>query len=229
MDLRQLSPKDTSILQQIDGLTMTSVERVVALTSAVRHIVKRQIEGAMVECGVWRGGSMMAVALALQQELQGDRELYLYDTYEGMPPPSEADNDNNGRSAESILASADRLTSHCWAYSRIEEVQNNIHRTGYEPSRIHFVKGLVEETIPSVAPDKIALLRLDTDWYSSTKHELAHLYPRLSVGGVLIIDDYGHWTGAKKAVDEFFSTLTCPPLLMRIDYTGRIAVKDCPA
>ncbi len=77
----------------------------------------------------------------------------------------------------------------------------------------------------STRPPSLALLRLDTDWYESTRHELEHLYPRLAAGGVLIIDDYGHWDGARRAVDEYFERQAAPLLLNRIDYTGRIAVK----
>ena len=79
--------------------------------------------------------------------------------------------------------------------------------------------------MPGYLPSGIALLRLDTDWYESTKHELEHLYPLLVSGGVIIIDDYGHWKGAKKAVDEYIKDNNLPLLLNRIDYTGRIGIK----
>jgi hypothetical protein len=98
--------------------------------------------------------------------------------------------------------------------------------TGYPSDLINYVEGKVEETIPVNAPDQISLLRLDTDWYESTKHELIHLYPRLVEGGVLIIDDYGHWQGARRAVDEYIEENNLPLLLCRIDYTGRITVKQ---
>ena len=91
--------------------------------------------------------------------------------------------------------------------------------------KVFFVKGMVEQTIPAHAPDRIAMLRLDTDWYESTKHELEHLYPRLSGKGTLIIDDYGHFLGARKATDEYFARLKVRPLLSRVDYAGRIALK----
>jgi uncharacterized heparinase superfamily protein len=97
--------------------------------------------------------------------------------------------------------------------------------TGYPADRVRLVKGVVAQTIPTAAPASIALLRLDTDFYESTRHELEHLYPRLSSGGVLIIADYGHWQGARQSVDEYFGTLPDAPLLARIDYTGRIAIK----
>ena len=95
--------------------------------------------------------------------------------------------------------------------------------TGYPEQRLHFVPGLVEETIPAQVPEGISLLRLDTDYYASTKHELTHLYPRIAAGGVLLIDDYGHWAGCKKAVDEYLASRD-PVLLHRIDYTGRVTV-----
>ena len=101
-----------------------------------------------------------------------------------------------------------------------------LYETGYPEEKIHFVQGRVEETIPASAPDSISLLRLDTDWYESTKHELVHLFPRLSPSGVIIIDDYGHWKGCRKAVDEYFDTGDHPQLLLnRVDYSCRIAVK----
>jgi len=96
---------------------------------------------------------------------------------------------------------------------------------GYPEQQIHFVEGLVEETLPAEAPEEIALLRLDTDWYSSTKHELEQLYPRLAPGGVLILDDYGHWQGARRAVDEYFAENQITLLLNRVDSTARIGVK----
>ena len=104
-------------------------------------------------------------------------------------------------------------------------VRELLRSTGYPSERVHVVRGAVEETLPGHAPDRLALLRLDTDWYESTRHELQELYPRLATGGVLIVDDYGHWEGARRAVDEYFAGAGPAPLLQRIDYTGRMAVK----
>ena len=111
------------------------------------------------------------------------------------------------------------------AIAPFEEVSRNMFSTGYDRARINFVRGKVEDTLPASAPAEIALLRLDTDWYESTSHELVHLYPRLVKGGILIIDDYGHFAGAKKAVDEYFQEYSIPIFFNRIDYTGRLAVK----
>ncbi len=113
-----------------------------------------------------------------------------------------------------------------WAAISVRAVREAMLSTGYPAERIHLVKGLVEDTIPAQAPEQLAMLRLDTDWYASTKHELEQLYPRLAEGGVLIVDDYGHYEGARKAVDEYFDDTGHRVLLNRIDYTGRIAIKQ---
>jgi O-methyltransferase len=122
--------------------------------------------------------------------------------------------------------SIDDKESSVWCLATINDVEQNMKATSYVPSNIIYVKGKVENTIPTLSPDKvIALLRLDTDWYESTKHELIHLYPELTKGGVLIIDDYGHWDGCRKAVDEYFNNTDSSILLNRVDYTGRIGIK----
>ncbi len=204
--------------------TMTSDERLAALVKAVRHIVRAGIPGAVVECGVWKGGSMVAAARTLAHLGDQSRELYLFDTFEGMPAPTDADKTVDGRSAADQLQ-ADRPDGVVRAVAHLDVVQNAMASTGYAASRIHYVQGKVEDTIPRAAPERIALLRLDTDWYESTRHELEHLYPRLVAGGVLIIDDFGHWQGARRAVEEYFAAHPHPPLLNVIDYTGRIGVK----
>jgi O-methyltransferase len=115
-----------------------------------------------------------------------------------------------------------------WGVAARERVEVNLHRTRYPRERFRIVEGDVMTTIPARGPGRIALLRLDTDWYVTTKHELEHLYPRVEPNGIVIIDDYGYWSGCRKATDEYWSALNDPPLLNRIDFTGRIAVKGPP-
>jgi O-methyltransferase len=212
--------------KKVRPYTMTSPERIFSLCEAVTYLQKNKIEGDIVECGVWKGGSMMAVALILLSLGEVGRDLYLFDTFEGMSEPTDDDVDIAGLSAKNLLHNSDKAKDESvWCNAALDGVKEVIESTGYPGNKTHFVKGMVEETIPHFAPSKIALLRLDTDWYESTKHELEHLFPRLSKGGVLIIDDYGHWQGARKAVDEYFARNDIKILLNRIDYTGRIAVK----
>lgn len=165
---------------------------------------------------------MMAAALTLYPEFE--RDLYLFDTYDGMPAPGEHDFDHTGAAAGSLLAKDPTRVGNVAAVARLNEVIRNMESTGYPAHKLHYVEGRVVEMIPFLAPEKIALLRLDTDWYESTRHELIHLFPRVVPGGVLIIDDYGHWLGARQAVDKYFEESNTQILLVRIDYTGRIAV-----
>ena len=218
--------KTITIIKKIKPYTLTTPERVASLINAINYVVKNKIEGDIVECGVWKGGSSMAAMAALIQENDLSRAVYLYDTYEGMSAPTAEDKVFTGTTAEQLLETSKiEDSSSVWCYSSLDEVKENVATIGYPGNKIHFVKGKVEDTIPQQLPGKIAVLRLDTDWYESTKHELEHLYPLLVSGGVLIIDDYGHWEGAKKAVDEYIEKHKIKILLNRIDYTGRIAIK----
>ena len=222
---RENEPIFSKLLNRVSEFTMTSRERCFALYQAVNYVHSRQIKGDIVECGVWRGGSMMLAALTLLELGDTSRNLYLYDTFEGMSEPSEKDMDYGGKSAEQGLKDLGITRYGEWCYSSIEEVRANLISTGYPSNRINFIKGRVEETIPSTISDEIAILRLDTDWYASTYHELLHLYPKLNAYGVLIIDDYGHWRGAKEATDKYISENKLSLFLNRIDFTGRIALK----
>lgn len=218
-------PDDVAVCQAVAPYTMTSRERVVALCRAVEYVRRNDIPGAIVECGVWKGGSMMAAALTLIRSGGPFRPLYLFDTFSGMPPPGALDVTAEGRAAAELLAAADRATSLVWGVAGLLEVRTNLTRTRYDPALLNFVPGRVEDTLPAAAPERIAVLRLDTDWYESTYHELVTLFPRLVPGGVLIVDDYGHWQGARAAVDRYLQEHRVPLLLNRIDYTGRIGVK----
>jgi O-methyltransferase len=215
-----------NMILNVRPYTRTSPERLFALRQAVQYVVNTNIPGGIVECGVWRGGSMMAAAATLLMLGIKDRDLYLYDTYEGMTAPTLDDVDLNGVTAAHILeASKQNMEDSAWCYASLDDVRENLFSTGYPHDRLKFIKGRVEETIPLEAPEQIALLRLDTDWYESTMHELVHLYPRLSPGGVLIIDDYGHWQGSRKATDAYFAQYNIQRFLHRIDYTARLVIK----
>lgn len=206
--------------------TMTSTEKLAALVEATRYVVRHRVPGHVVECGVWRGGSMQAVALTLLELDSADRELHLFDTFEGMPPPSENDTRTTGEgsvSADELLAASDK-DSRMWAIAPLDGVKTVMSETGYPDQLIHYHPGLVEDTTPGQAPDTIAILRLDTDWYASTKHELTHLYDRLSPGGVLILDDYGDWEGARKATDEWLAE-TGEQIFLAPMGTGCIGIK----
>ena len=212
-----------SVIEAVDEATLTSPERIAALVESVRHLVRTDVPGALVECGVWRGGSMMAAAMTLLDLGVDDRDLHLFDTFTHMPEPGEEDWAHTGEHASEILEQV--RDSEAFRYLDFDGVRRNLLGTGYPEDRIHFVPGMVEDTIPGAAPDRIAFCRLDTDWYASTRHELEHLWPRISPGGVLLVDDYGHFLGCRQAVDEHLRAHGPDLFLHRIDYSGRLVVK----
>lgn len=211
--------------------TLTSPERLVATMDAVEYAVRGGVPGALVECGVWKGGNVLAMLVTLRRLGVDDRDIWLYDTFEGMTEPTEHDTSDFQAPAGEAWAAAQAEDRRVWGQwfdadvFGVDQVRELLLGTGYPEDRLHFVVGPVEATIPGEAPEQVAVLRLDTDWYESTRHELVHLYPRLSPRGVLVVDDYGHWKGARRAVDEYLSEQAETLLLHRSDYTGRVAVK----
>jgi O-methyltransferase len=223
--IADLAPADRALVLRVDPFTMTSLDRRASLLGAIDHVVRHGVAGDIVECGVWRGGSMMLAALALMARGDTSRDLWLYDTFEGMSAPGAEDRAATGESAAAQLARTPRGEG-VWCEAGLADVRANLASTGYPQERIHFVEGKVEDTIPATLPARIALLRLDTDWYESTRHELRHLYPLLSRQGILLVDDYGYWQGARQAVDEYFAARPGPVYLHRVDNTARLVVKQ---
>lgn len=205
---------DRRIIETVKSRTMTDTVRLFSMIEGLRYLVRVGVPGAIVECGVWRGGSMQAAALTLLECQDTERELHLFDTFEGMPPPSDADvRFKDGQTAEEIMQTSDK-DSAIWAIAGLEDVKQGMVETGYPAEKVVFHKGRVEATIPDEAPDQIAFLRLDTDWYESTRHELDHLYDRLSPGGILIIDDYRYWEGSYRATHEWLDETGEPVFLV---------------
>ena len=202
----------SDLYRTVRPYTMSGNARLRGLYDAVRLAVAGGIPGAVVECGTARGGSAALMGLTLDR-LGADRSLWVFDTFEGIPPPTAADPD------EAIA----RLYTGQFR-GELAEVRALFERLGIL-ARTRLVKGLFQDTVPVAAVPAIAVLHLDGDWYESVKVCLDHLYDRVSPGGVIQIDDYGHWEGARKAVDEFIASTGARLLLVPID-TGRIAVKQ---
>ena len=223
---RAMEDEFTEIYEKCKDFTETSVEKMYSLYKATRYIVGRKIPGALVECGVYKGGSAMVMAHTLNKMNVADRKIYLYDTFTGMSEPSDHDISFNGTVASEKWKKLQKDRYNQWVFSPLEDVKRNLYSTGYPQNNLHFVKGKVEETIPQTAPEAISLLRLDTDWFESTYHELRFLYPRLSSNGIILIDDYGAWKGSQKAVDTYFEENGIEVFLQRIDPEARIGVKS---
>jgi hypothetical protein len=223
--LHDLTLDERAIFAEVCGFSCQMPESIAQLCRSVEYLVGNEIAGDIVECGVYLGASIVAVMRTLQR-LGAERDIWLYDTFEGMPKPQALDQfcSESSGDAHQIWEDANRDGSG-WVKAELDAVKTNLSHVGYPQERVHFVKGLVEDTIPSTMPDKIALLRLDTDFYSSTKHELVHLFPRVVSGGVVIVDDYGAFKGSKQATDEYLREQGLKVLLSRIDEHVRLFVK----
>jgi O-methyltransferase len=205
--------------------TMTSYERLLALTYANNYVRTKKIPGSFVECGVWKGGNLLLLSL-LNRHYGENREIYGFDTFTGMTNPTEYDQDIWGNSAEDLLRNSiykdGKPSLYCFA-------SLNLVKTILKENdclNIKLIVGDVQDTllVPQNLPASISILRLDTDWYESTRIELEILYPLLEPGGVLIIDDYGCWSGSRKAVDEYFEGKN--PFIFPVDNECRIIIKE---
>ena len=210
----------------VDDHTMVSYQRLVTLWQQVRYLDTAQIDGCLVECGTWRGGSSALMALAHLHSGAASRRLHMFDSFEGLPQPdARTDGESAVRYAAGNASAA--LTSIGQCVASIEDVRHLIHDVvGYPTELTQYHVGWFQQTVPADAAQvrAIALLRLDGDWYESTRICLQHLYPLVSSRGIVVIDDYGHWEGCRRAVDEFFGTLTTKPFLNHIDSTGRYVI-----
>lgn len=224
----EATDEEISCIQSCIPFSMASPARLWITIASTKYIVKNGIQGSFVECGVWRGGSSMAMARTLASLSDTDRKIYLFDTFDGMTEPTDFDRDNHGNTAKKQLENSKKERGdNIWCLSNLEDVQINLASTLYPADLIHYCIGDVGKTllIERNLPQEIALLRLDTDWYESTRQELKVLFPLLVKGGVCLIDDYGHWQGARKAVDDYFAQHDIFPLMHVTDYTGRAFVK----
>ena len=205
--------------------TMTSLERISALRSVCEYVSQTQMEGALVECGVWRGGSTIVAATTFQRTGR-TRLIEVFDTFTGMTEPGVNDIDWTGRSAKSRLNDDPHRRSNVWAVASRDVFEENIAQINYPKELLNVFEGDIRQLVNEWHPKPIAVLRLDTDWYETTKLELSTFWEYITPGGFVIIDDYGYWQGARQATDEFLATLTRVPLAIRIDYSGVLLMKS---
>ena len=202
------------ILPEVHDFTQLPMEPMWSLYEATRYLVNKDIRGDFVECGVFFGGASMLIARTLLALGVSDRDLWLYDSFGGFVGKQAQDD---------VTWYGDKIDLRLDDFQSI--VETNIASTGYPADRTKLVQGDIEQTAIDNPHSAIALLRLDTDTYHSTAAELEHFYPKLVTGGVLIIDDYGHALGARRAVDEYFADPNRRCMLHRVNFTNRIGVK----
>lgn len=215
-------------ISKVSANTMSSFERLATIWQQVRYLDRYNISGDLVECGVWKGGTAGMMALAhLASYSPPRRNLHLFDSFQGLPEPDS--------SVDGVMATEysdghanGKLASIQKCVGALKDSQLLLEKKiAYPTDLINYHQGWFEETVPASANvlPRIALLRLDGDWYESTRVCLQNLYSKVVSGGVVVIDDYGHWEGCRKAVDEFLNLVKEPVLLNHIDYTGRFWVK----
>ena len=218
----EMTEDENLLLEKCLKYSMTSKIRMWMLLNSINHVYNNKIEGDFVECGVWKGGNLILFE-TLNKKFNLEKKVFGYDTFEGMSNPTKYDVKYSGWSAlENYQKRIESNEGYCFA--SLNEVRQNINSELAE-SNINLIKGKVEETLllEKNLPKKISILRLDTDFYESTLFGLEILYPKLEKGGVLIIDDYGSYKGAKKAVDQYFKI---KPFLIYIDQSSRMIIKD---
>lgn len=221
-------PYFNAIYPLIKAHTITSTNGPVplwVLYKSIEYIVKNNIPGDIAECGVWNGGSMLLAAMSLIHFGDTSRKIYLYDTFAGMPKPEDVDKRWDGVPALPTWESF-KDAGKLWGYGGTAEmVRQVMSASNYPADKLVFVEGMVEDTIPGQMAAQLSLLRLDTDLYKSTYHELVHLYPALVSGGIMIIDDYGFYQGSKIATDQYIAENKLKVFLNRVDDSVRLVVK----
>ncbi len=218
--LQMLDQQARETALKTKDFTLLNPEKLYAFIQAIRYIQTNSIPGDIVECGVWRGGAIMAAAYTLNQIGTADRKFYLYDTFAGMSHPTNKDVPMPGTGdidvPQTFIDTQTGEDSSDWCCASLADVKANLSTVPYDQDNFIFVEGKVEDTLPVTQPETISILRLDTDWYESTKVEMEYLMPLLVPKGVLIIDDYYRWKGNKDAVDEYLAHHKIPILLTRV-------------
>jgi O-methyltransferase len=194
-----------------DADTMIGLKRLDNLHFCIQRVIREEVPGDFIETGVWRGGASIFMRAALKAYMDGTRKVWVADSFEGLPKPDgrfkQDDGDRHWKKRDQLGIS-------------LEQVKVNFSRYGLLDEQVRFLKGWFKDTLPTAPIDKLAILRLDGDMYASTMDALLNLYPKLSVGGYIIIDDYGALEVCRKAVDDFRASQQIDTPLTQIDWTG---------
>jgi hypothetical protein len=197
------------------AVTMVPMARLNNLQACVEDVIKNKVPGDLIETGVWRGGSTIFMRAILKAYGVTDRDVWVADSFEGLPEPDEEKYPLEAKAHAGPVMN--KLYNHL--ASGIDEVKSNFQAFGMLDDQVRFLKGWFKDTLPDAPIKKLAVMRLDGDYYESTMDALKNLYHRLSVGGFVIIDDYGEetWTYCKKAVEDFRTEKGITDPLVRVD------------
>lgn len=220
-----LGIQQKKIISIASKLTMTPIIRQYALLNLLDYIFRKNIKGDLVECGVWFGGNLI-IFDQLKKKYNSKKKIYGYDTFSGMPKPTVKDKDMQKKQFFETYKDLNKKYYSPKKFNLLK-VKKNLNLNKVNLKEIKLFKGRVEDTLVKKEnlPNKISLLRLDTDWFESTNVSLNQLYPRLVKGGVLIIDDYGWNSGCKKATDNYFKKKGGEVSFFRIDHEAVFLIK----
>ena len=213
-----MSPDETGLLARISPYTMLNYARLKNVYTLSKRVIERKVEGGFVECGVWKGGCIGTMGLAARK-MGEERELWLFDSFEGLKKPTEKDGQKGRLYKEGRLLGIS--TEGC--ITKKEEVEDLLFfRLNFKGEVVHIIEGWIEDTLPVYKEriGKISILRIDLDFYKSTKFCLYQLYDSVASGGYIIIDDYYDWEGCKTAVDEFIREKGLQPEIIQVDYSA---------
>jgi len=191
--------------------SMIGLKRLDNLQFCIEDVLAHEIPGDLIETGVWRGGATIFMRAILKAHGVVDRTVWVADSFEGLPRPNEAQYPQD---------KGDVLHSYRELAVSLEQVKANFRKYGLLDDQVQFLKGWFRDTLPSAPMKELAVLRLDGDMYESTMDALTHLYPKLSRGGYLIVDDYGAIPACKKAVHDFRASAGIEEEMREIDWTG---------
>ena len=221
IDYPDVSDWKKEIVITSSPFSCSNLEAMLRLIGNVEHIIKCDVPGDFVECGVFMGGSCIVIAQTLRHLRVEDRAIWMFDTFEGVPEPNETEIDGEGNNLRKWYLETQQKG---WCYSSKHTVSNNMRKFAFN-GEVHLIPGLVEDTIPRIGPNTIALLRIDVDLEDPTRHILEHMYPRLSTNGHIIFDDYGHFPDVKSTVDEYLAIHAPNIYLDRVNRTVMHGVK----
>jgi len=191
--------------------TMIGLKRLDNLQFCVEDVISKGVKGDLIETGVWRGGATILMRAILKVNAVTDRCVWVADSFEGLPPP---ETDKYPEDA------GDRHHTRKELAVPLEEVRSNFERYGLLDDQVRFLKGWFRETLPTAPIRQLAVVRLDGDMYGSTMDALALLYPKLAIGGYLIVDDYNAVAGCQKAIHDYRSRNNITDEILAIDWTG---------